>query len=45
MSAWSDWRCGALSDDEFRDYAAYEARRDEILEEDELWEEEESEVE
>ena len=29
MSAWSDWRVGALTDEEYRSEAAYEARRDE----------------
>lgn len=33
MSAWSDWRCGALSDDEYRSISAYEDREDKYLEE------------
>ena len=31
MSAWSDWKCGALSDEEYREICAIEARRDEYL--------------
>ena len=32
MSAYSDWKCGALSDEEYADYSAWEARRDKYLE-------------
>lgn len=32
MSAYSDWKCGALSDDEYRDYCNWEARRDKYYE-------------
>ena len=28
MSNYSDWKCGALTDDEYRDMANWEARRD-----------------
>lgn len=28
MSSYSDWKCGALTDDEYRDMANWEARRD-----------------
>lgn len=31
MSAYSDWKCGAISDDEYRMYCTKEARRDEYL--------------
>lgn len=29
MSAYSDWKCGAMTDEEFRSHAAWEARVDE----------------
>ena len=32
MSAYSDWKCGALSDDQYRDYCNWEARMDKYLE-------------
>lgn len=32
MSAYSDWKCGAMSDDEYRDYCSWEARQDKYLE-------------
>ncbi len=32
MSAYSDWRCGAIDDDEYSFYSAWEARRDKYLE-------------
>ena len=32
MSAYSDWKCGALSDNEYKDYCNWEARRDKYLE-------------
>lgn len=28
MSAWSDWKCEALTDEEYRDLCAYENRVD-----------------
>lgn len=28
MSAYSDWKCGALSDDEYSDHCAWEDRMD-----------------
>ena len=31
MSAYSDWKCGALSDDEYRDQCNWEAREDDYL--------------
>ncbi len=45
MSAYSDWKCGALTYDEYRQEAAYEARRDEYCDhyEDADYEEEEDE--
>lgn len=33
MSAYSDWKCGALSDDEYAFACAWEARMDKALEE------------
>lgn len=33
MSAFSDWKCGAISEEEFRDLANREARQDAYLEE------------
>lgn len=33
MSAYSDWKCGAISDSEYRFYCNEEARRDRIREE------------
>ena len=32
MSSYSDWKCGALSDDEYRDECNHEARQDRFLE-------------
>jgi hypothetical protein len=32
MSAYSDWKCGALSDQEYTDYCNWEARMDKYLE-------------
>lgn len=32
MSAYSEWKCGAISYEEMRDAMAYEARRDEYYE-------------
>ena len=29
MSAWSDWRVGAMTDEEFQGHAAWDARVDE----------------
>lgn len=39
MSAYSDWKCGALSDDEYAAESAWEARQDKYLE-DRMFEEE-----
>jgi len=36
MSAYSDWKCGAIDDQEYSDYCAWEARMDEALYEKEL---------
>lgn len=36
MSAYSDWRVGALSDDEYRQECEYEARKDAYLAEKEF---------
>ena len=33
MSAYSDWKCGALSDEEYGQYCAEDARRDAIMDE------------
>ena len=33
MSAFSDWKCGAISEEEFYDLAAREARQDAYLDE------------
>ena len=32
MSAYSDWKCGAIDDEEYSFYSAWEARRDKFLE-------------
>ena len=32
MSAYSDWHCGAMTDDEYKYYSAWEARKDEYYE-------------
>lgn len=32
MSAYSDWKCGAITGEQYRDHEAYEARRDKYLE-------------
>ena len=40
MSAYSDWKCGALSEQEYNDYCNWEADRDRYFEEKELYEEE-----
>ena len=42
MSAYSDWKCGALSDQEYTDYCNWEARRDKYYE-DKMFEESEEE--
>ena len=36
MSAYSDWRAGAMTDDEYKYYTAWEARRDQYYEEREI---------
>lgn len=28
MSAFSDWKCGAITDDEFKNHIQYEARKE-----------------
>lgn len=33
MSAYSDWKCGAISDSEYSDYCAWEDRKDKAAEE------------
>ena len=38
MSAYSDWKCGALSDEEYASHCAWEARQDKYLE-DKMYEE------
>lgn len=43
MSVYSDWKCGALTYDEYRQEAEYEARRDEYLENEKCADEEEGE--
>ncbi len=40
LSAYSDWRCGAISTEERDQYMAWEARRDEYLYEQSLYEDE-----
>ena len=32
MSAYSDWKCNAISDEEYSDYCAWEDRKDKALE-------------
>lgn len=32
MSAYSDWKCGAITEEQYRGHEAYEARRDKCLE-------------
>lgn len=41
MSAYSDWKCGALTYDEYKSYCEWEARRDEYFYEQEMTENEE----
>lgn len=41
MSAYSDWKCGALTDDEYRSYCEWEDRRDKYLYEQEMTEDDE----
>lgn len=33
MSAYSDWKCGAISDEEYDDYCRWEEARERALEE------------
>ena len=41
MSAYSDWKCGALTDEEYRSHCEWEERRDRYLYEKQFEEEEE----
>ena len=43
MSAWSDWRCGAISDDEYRFLANREGRKDQDEDPADDWEDDDSE--
>lgn len=33
MSAYSDWKCGAITEEEYKDYCRWEDDRDEVEEE------------
>ena len=37
MSAYSDWKCGALTDEEYNSYCAWEEARDRYYEEREMY--------